>query len=499
MLTNEQKALIQIVDYIKQEEWKRLEFYCQIVNPKHLQDPLNQKIFNALKYLNLEGPFSRSLNRKKTRQFIISELLTYLQKHYPQENITANHLIFLDTDASSIDNTHLLVNLKHTYTQTQLYQQFLTILRPSSLEGYPPHLVDSHIKEIFAKLKEFILLIPNESDKDRFTLKQSISSNPEFLSPDVSAKQTIQEEYYRLSDNFEMLNKNTKGFKKGQVITIGGYTGLGKTTFVYNLLLDLAQTRIKESKEQPHMVVFSYEMTWKENLIRLLAHHTQIPLNVILDKDFDPQATDITPSIYIERMESANRLFTHLNLTFNYDKSKSINYIVNLLYRLHLEKKVDIVVIDYIQIIKSTKHLENDRLAIDEIMKKIKELATKLEIIIILSQFYRDIYSNYQGESPEITTLKGSGGIETNSDIVLIMSEFNPKTSKDKEKLISSNNETVSQLYKDARGKDNQKIIEVNIEKNRSGSKQTLVYHFDMETQTFKEVGFVVPRQIDTN
>lgn len=360
--------------------------------------------------------------------------------------------------------------------------------------------MDSHIKETFAKLKDFIFLIPNESDKELLTISQMMSLGPEYLSPDVSAKQTIQEEYYRLSDDFEMLNKNTKGFKKGQVITIGGYTGLGKTTFVYNLLLDLAQTRFKKSEEQPHMIVFSYEMTWQENLTRLLARHTQIPLNVILDKDFDPQATDVTQSIYDERMESAKSFISNLNLSFSYTKTKSINYIVDLLYRLHLEKKVDVVVIDHLQINKSTKHLENDRLAIDEIMKKIKELATKLEIVvIILSQFSRDTYSNYQGKSPEITALKGSGGIETNSDIVLIMSEFNPKISKDKDKLISSNNETVSQLYEDATGKDNQKIIEVNIKKNRSGTKQTLVYHFAMETQTFKEVGFVLPHEIDAN
>lgn len=499
MLTNEQKALNQIVNYIHQEKWKHLEFYCEIINPKHLQDSLNQKIFNALKYLNLEGPFSHPLNRRKTRQFIISELLTYLQKHYPQENITANRLSFLDTDTSSTDNTHLLIDLKHTYTQSQLYQQFLTTIQPS-FESKAPHLVDSHIKETFAKLKDFIFLIPNESDKELLTISQMMSLGLEYLSPDVSAKQTIQEEYYRLSDDFEMLNKNTKGFKKGQVITIGGYTGLGKTTFVYNLLLDLAQTRFKESEEQPHMIVFSYEMTWQENLTRLLARHTQIPLNVILDKDFDPQATDVTQSIYDERMESAKSFISNLNLSFSYDKTKSINYIVDLLYRLHLEKKVDVVVIDHLQITKSTKHLENDRLAIDEIMEKIKELATKLEIVvIILSQFSRDTYSNYQGKSPEITALKGSGGIETNSDIVLIMSEFNPKISKDKDKLISSNNETVSQLYEDATGKDNQKIIEVNIKKNRSGTKQTLVYHFAMETQTFKEVGFVLPHEIDAN
>ncbi|MBX4180455.1 MAG: DNA helicase, partial ['Prunus persica' phytoplasma PP2] len=79
------------------------------------------------------------------------------------------------------------------------------------------------------------------------------------------AKQKIQEEYYRLSETFKGLNQATKGFKKGQIITIGGYTGLGKTTFVYNLLLDIAKTKYQETHHHPHLFVFSYERTMEEN------------------------------------------------------------------------------------------------------------------------------------------------------------------------------------------------------------------------------------------
>ncbi|XFE94223.1 hypothetical Protein pso3_05450 [Candidatus Phytoplasma solani] len=60
------------------------------------------------------------------------------------------------------------------------------------------------------------------------------------------------------------------------------------------------------------------------------------------------------------------------------------------------EQKIEIIVIDHLQITKSTNHLENDRLAIDEIMTKLKQLAIELNIvIIILSQFSRDTYNNY--------------------------------------------------------------------------------------------------------
>ncbi len=198
-------------------------------------------------------------------------------------------------------------------------------------------------------------------------------------------------------------------------------------------------------------------------------------------------------------MKIAKQFFANINLSFSYDKSKNIDYVIDLVYRLHLEKQVEIIVIDHLQITKTTNHLENDHLAIDEIMTKLKQLAIELNIVIvILSQFSRDTYSNYQGKSPEITALKGSGGIETNSDIVLMMSEFQPKLFKDKEKPINIYNSTLEEIYSDYNDNENQKIIEVCIKKNRSGTKKTLVYHFEMTTQTFQEIGYVLPYKIET-
>ncbi|BAD04419.1 hypothetical protein PAM_545 [Onion yellows phytoplasma OY-M] len=163
------------------------------------------------------------------------------------------------------------------------------------------------------------------------------SCHPEFFEIDQQAKQKIQEEYYRLSETFKGLNQATKGFKKGQIITIGGYTGLGKTTFVYNVLLDIAKTKHQENSHYSHMLVFSYEMTMEENLSRLLANITQTPLEVILTKNFED--SNITTHTYMKRMNDAQQFFPQLNLSFSYDQGKKIDYIIDLVYRLHLEKK----------------------------------------------------------------------------------------------------------------------------------------------------------------
>ncbi|ABC65455.1 conserved hypothetical protein [Aster yellows witches'-broom phytoplasma AYWB] len=82
-------------------------------------------------------------------------------------------------------------------------------------------------------------------------------------------------------------------------------------------------------------------------------------------------------------------------------------------------------------------------------------------------------------------------------NINLMMSEFQPKLSKDKEKPINIYNSTLEELYSDYNDNENQKIIEVCIKK-RSGTKKILIYHFEMITQTFKEIGYVLPYQMET-
>ncbi|WP_026052453.1 replicative DNA helicase [Italian clover phyllody phytoplasma] len=490
-------VLKQLINYIEQGQWEKLKLYYQIIKPQNLLDSQNTKIFTALKYLFLEKQTTHPWDKIKSQTDIIKELLTYLQTNFQQDNFTKESLSFLSDDVNEENNLDFLANLKHTYTQEKLFQQLLKIISPS-FENKDPYHKHLYYQEIFDKLRKFMSFMPHPSDKTLLTLNQMTSCHPEFFETDNQAKQKIQEEYYRFSEAFKGLNQATKGFKKGQIITIGGYTGLGKTTFVYNLLLDITKTKHQETHHHhPHLLVFSYEMTMEENLSRLLAYQTQIPLDVILDKNWED--LNITQHTYMERMKQAKQFFTQLKLSFSYDQGKNIDYVIDLVYRLHLEKQVEIIVIDHLQITKTTTHLENDRLAIDEIMTKLKQLAMELNlVIIILSQFSRDTYSNYQSKSPEITALKGSGGIETNSDIVLMMSEFQPKLSKDQDKPLNIYNQNCNQLYLASKNNESQKIIELSIKKNRSGTKKNLVYHFEMTTQTFQEIGYILPYPLES-
>ncbi|MGL9687441.1 MAG: replicative DNA helicase, partial [Candidatus Phytoplasma sp. TWB_XP] len=191
MLTNEQKALKQIISYMKQNKVEQLNFYFQLIDPQSFLDKQHTKIFQALKYLTLNQTNTHPFDKIKSQTEIIKELLAYLQTHFPQDHFTKESLSFLNNDFSKENNLDFLANLKHTYTQEKLFQQLLKIISPS-FENKDPYHKNLYYQEIFDKLRKFMSFIPHSSDKTLLTLNQMASCHPEFFETDNQAKQKIQ-------------------------------------------------------------------------------------------------------------------------------------------------------------------------------------------------------------------------------------------------------------------------------------------------------------------
>ncbi len=94
MLTNEQKALKQIISYMNQNKAEQLRFYFHLIDPQSFLDKQHTKIFQALKYLTLNQKNTHPFDKIKSQTEIIKELLTYLQTHFPQDHFTKASLSF---------------------------------------------------------------------------------------------------------------------------------------------------------------------------------------------------------------------------------------------------------------------------------------------------------------------------------------------------------------------------------------------------------------------
>ena len=191
-------------------------------------------------------------------------------------------------------------------------------------------------------------------------------------------------------------SKLNGGFIEGALVAIGARPSVGKTTFAVN---------IARANRDKKVLVFSLEMGSGQLIDRLLADVLNIGYTR-MQKHFKGVNSD-EQSKMIEALE----LFEN-NLTI-IDNIRTVEEIVNEIY----SRKPDLVIIDYIQIIGTQSNFNDPRQRIDYISRELKFCAKETGAVIVnLSQVTRA-----GKDRPTMSDLKESGGLEQDSDYIMLL------------------------------------------------------------------------------
>ncbi|MTK12311.1 MAG: AAA family ATPase [Clostridiaceae bacterium] len=181
---------------------------------------------------------------------------------------------------------------------------------------------------------------------------------------------------------------------------------MGKTAMALNLLLNTVL------KQNAKTAFFNLEMGIKQIVDRVVSIHTAIPMNSIKNASLtEDQWYDVTKSASILAQSSIKM----------YDKILTLASIKAECRRLKIKEGLDIVVIDYLQLIDSEERQENRNQDISKITRSLKLMAKELDItVIILSQLSRapECRSDHR---PLLSDLRESGSIEQDADVVLFL------------------------------------------------------------------------------
>jgi replicative DNA helicase len=193
------------------------------------------------------------------------------------------------------------------------------------------------------------------------------------------------------------------GFKRGETAVIASRTSQGKTSFSLFLAYNLALQKKK-------VAFFTLEMSKESLAERFLAMVNRIDNEKILKNQLD--------EIDIENIKA--KIFSFLDLEF-YIKD-DIGFSWRQVEEYIKKEKPDIVFVDYVQMINSTNQV-NERLAYSEFVRQSKILAKVYNIPIILnSQVNRQaVEEKTSPDIPRLQNLKGTGVLEENVDVVLIL------------------------------------------------------------------------------
>lgn len=206
---------------------------------------------------------------------------------------------------------------------------------------------------------------------------------------------------------FTDLDAITNGWQKSDFIIVAARPAMGKTAFCLNMAANAA------IRNNLHVAIFSLEMSKEQLVQRLISSETELNQEY-LRKGMIPQEewgnliNAIAPlgssSIYIDDTPA---------ITVRELRAKA--------RRLESEKGIDLIIIDYLQLMGGSGRSENRQQEVSEISRSLKALARELDVpVIALSQLSRTVEQQKE-KKPSLSHLRESGSLEQDADIVLFI------------------------------------------------------------------------------
>lgn len=269
-------------------------------------------------------------------------------------------------------------------------------------------------ESILNELQEDIIKI-----SERRIRKGFLHSN-ELIQSTLDEVESIQKigESGGLKSGFSELDNITSGFQKGELIIIAARPSMGKTALALNIALKIA---IDSGKS---VGFFSIEMSKIQIMMRLIALETKINISAL--RTGKPH---LNQKEWNDLELAANKL-KKANLFIDDSASLSIIEMKTRARRLKNERGLDIVFVDYLQLIKASRDLvrRNDSRAqeVAVITASLKEMSKELEIpVVALAQLNRAPEQRGSrkegGMKYQLSDLKESGAIEQDADVVIFL------------------------------------------------------------------------------
>jgi replicative DNA helicase len=219
------------------------------------------------------------------------------------------------------------------------------------------------------------------------------------------------------------LDAKMGGLQRSDLIIVAGRPGMGKTALATNIAYNVAKAHESQVQADGTMksvnggVVgfFSCEMSAEQLATRILAEQTGISSSLIRRGGISQSEFDTIRDYTIE--------LQHLPLFVDETGGLSISQLTARARRLKRQKGLDLIVVDYIQLLQGSGKRGNDNRVqeVTEITTSLKALAKELNIpVIALSQLSRQVESR-DDKHPQLSDLRESGSIEQDADVVLFV------------------------------------------------------------------------------
>ena len=365
---------------------------------------------------------------RESHKIIYRAMLSLLAKNEPLDMITLiNELKKMNKldDVDGVAYITLLANFVPTAVNVKYHAKIVeekSILR-QLVEGgtaiaYMGYEGTGEATDILDKAEKRILNISNRRGGIDFSLIKDVLPNTlDRISKALDNKEPIT----GLATGFKDLDYLTAGMQPADFIILAARPSMGKTALALNIAQNVAIRGSRNGEPKKTVAFFSFEMSEELLVQRMLCAEAEV----------DSQRLRVGGEIKDEEDNSNlwNRLWiatdrlAEAQIFIDHNSDATVMNVRSKARRLKAEKGLDLIIIDYLQMMRGTgrNNSDNRQQEVSEISRGLKALARELAIpVIALSQLSRNVESRTV-KRPILSDLRESGSLEQDADIVMFL------------------------------------------------------------------------------
>ncbi len=366
-----------------------------IISSNNFYDPMHQKIFEAIESLIYKGMLANPITLKN-----------YFEDEKDDLNVP-EYLVkitkFSTAVRQAIEYSKIIYDMFVRRELIKISEQTIDNAKLNNLDTNGQSIIES-------------------SERLLFDLAEKGSFNSSLVKFDEAMKQTIEmasaaykneEGIVGVPTGLRDLDDKLGGLHQSDLIIIAGRPSMGKTSLATNIAFNAAQ-KLQESGKKSSIAFFSLEMSSEQLSTRIISEQARISSN-------DIRRGRISDDQFDKFLETSKNI-SELPLYIDETPAISIAALSNRARRIKRLFGLDMIVVDYIQLMRGTTFNKDGRVQeISQITQGLKAIAKELSVpVVALSQLSRQVEQR-DDHKPQLADLRESGSIEQDADVVMFV------------------------------------------------------------------------------
>ena len=378
---------------------------------------ISNEIYDEITDIN-EDFFYNPINKK-----IYKIIHDFMQKGLLANPITLKNFFSNEDELNDIGGSEYLIKLTKFSTSKLQIKYYANLLHDLKIRRNLIDISRETLNESLNKSSEISAeQIIEQAEKKLFDIAERGKFNKSYVEFKDALVQTIamassayknDEGIVGVPSGLRDLDDRLGGLHKQDLIIIAGRPSMGKTALATNIAFNAAKI-INKREKKSSIIFFSLEMSSEQLSTRILSEQSRIKSN-------DIRRGKINQDDFEKFIEASKKL-ENLPLFIDDTPAITISTLSNRARRIKRLHGLDLIVVDYIQLMRSGNYKNEGRVQeVAEITQGLKALAKELDVpVVALSQLSRAVEQR-DDKKPQLSDLRESGSIEQDADVVMFV------------------------------------------------------------------------------